>query len=249
MRAIWKGSISFGLVNIPVSVCGAVEAKQVSFHQVHKSCKGRIKYRKYCPYCEKEVPDHEIVKGYKTPGGIITVTDDDLADVSLDSLKTIELAGFIKEKEVDPLFYQKPYYLLPEKSDQPYWLLYHALKKTGKVGIARFAVHSREHLALVRPAKGILTLCTLYYPNEIREVEGSAPVKPNSQHMDLAVSLIEQQTIKFKPEQYRDRYQDALEKMLEKKKPEAPPAEPKNITDLLEALKLSIEQSKNKKSA
>ncbi|MDH7577859.1 MAG: Ku protein [Bacillota bacterium] len=247
MRANWKGSISFGLVHIPVKVCGAVEANQIVFHQVHQACKNRIRYQKYCPYCEKVVPDYEIIKGYQTPDGIIPVTGQDLAEVDLPSLKTIELAGFIKEKGVDPLFYQKPYYLFPDNSEQPYWLLYHALKKSGKVGIARFAVHSREHLALIRPAKGVLALCTLYYPEEIREVEGVSPKKPEVQHMDLALGLIEQQTVDFKPELYKDRYRESLEKMLEKKMPEVQSASPPQITDLVEALRLSIEKAKDKK--
>lgn len=245
MHSIWKGSISFGLVNIPVRVCGAVEAKQVSFNQVHEPCKSRIKYQKYCPQCGKEVPAHEIIKGYQTPEGIITVTEGDLASVPLASLKTIELAGFIKEKKVDPMFYQKPYYLLPDKSDKAYWLLYHSLKKSGKVGIARFAVHSREHLALVRPVNNALALCTMYYPEEIRRVN-EVPAKTDTKQLELAMSLIEQQTIDFEPECYRDRYQEALQKMLEGKQPEPAPAPPQRVTDLMEALRQSIEKAKEK---
>lgn len=186
MQAIWKGSISFGLVNIPVKVCGAVEAKRVTFNQFHEHCKSRIKYQKYCPICNKEVPAQEIIKGYQTNRGMIPITEGDLASIPLASLKTIELDGFIKEQKVDSMFYQKPYYLLPEKSDQAYWLLYHALKKSGKVGIARFSVHSREHLALVRPAGNALTLCTLYYPDEIRKVN-NVPAKPDKKHLELAM--------------------------------------------------------------
>ncbi|OPX87350.1 MAG: putative DNA repair protein YkoV [Pelotomaculum sp. PtaB.Bin104] len=244
MRPIWKGSISFGLVNIPVKVCGAVEAKQVSFNQIHDQCKGRIKYKKYCPSCDKEVAADEIIKGFQTSSGMIAIDEDELAAIPLPTLKTLELDGFIKEKKVDPMFYQKPYYLLPDKSDQAYWLLYHSLKKTGKVGIARFAVHSREHLALIRPTKNVLTLCTLYYPEEIREAK-EVPLKPDAKQMELTVSLIEQQTIEFEPELYKDRYKEALEKMLEGKKPEHAPAK-QNTVDLMEALMLSIEKSMKK---
>lgn len=178
MQAIWKGSISFGLINIPVKVCGAVEAKKISFNQIHEPCKTRIRHQKYCPHCKKEVLTHEIIKGYETQRGMIPITENDLASVPLASLKTIELDGFIKEQKVDSMFYQKPYYLLPEKSDQAYWLLYHALKKSGKVGIARFSFHSREHLAIVRPAGNALILCNLYYPNEIRKIN-EVPAKPD----------------------------------------------------------------------
>jgi len=245
MQSIWKGSISFGLVNIPIKVCGAVEANQVTFNQVHESCMHRIKYKKYCPHCEKAVPTREIIKGYQTPGGMIIVNENDLASIPLQSLKTIELDGFIKEKDVDSIFYQKPYYLLPDKSNQAYWLLYHSLKKSGRVGIARFAVHSREHLALVRPTKNVLTLCTLYYPEEIRQIN-ETPAKPDPKQLDLALSLIKQQTIEFEPELYKDRYKEALEKMLARKQPEPAPTESTKVTDLMEALRLSIEQSKEK---
>lgn len=249
MRTIWKGSLSFGLVNIPVNVSGAVEANQVAFNQIHEPCKSRIRYHKYCPHCDQEVANEEIIKGYQTPGGMITVTDEDLAAVPLPSLKTVELAGFIREKDVDALMYQKPYYLLPNGSDKAYWLLYHALKKSSKVGIARFAVHSREHLALVWPARGILTLCTLYYPEEIREVQGVASEKPDAKQMELATQLIEQQTIDFRPEEFTDRYREALEKMLEKKKPEPMPAAEKaaGIVDLMDVLRASVKKAKKAK--
>lgn len=248
MRSIWKGSISFGLVNIPVRVCGAIDAKQVSFNQVHEPCKSRIKYQKYCPFCEREVQTYEIIKGYQTPSGVITVSESELMSVPLPSLKTIDLDGFTKERSVDPLFYQKPYYLLPDKSDQAYWLLYNALKKSRKVGIARFSVHSREHLALVRPVRGVLTLSTLYYPEEIREIN-ETPLKPEVKQMELAMSFIEQQTIDFRPDLYNDRYKEALEKMLEGKIPETAPVESPRVTDLMEALRLSIEKAKKKQKS
>jgi len=248
MHSIWKGSISFGLINIPVKVCGAVQTSQVSFNQLHESCKTRIKHKKYCPQCEKEVPAEEIIKGYQVTGGIIPVTDSDLASVPLPSLKTIELDGFIKEKQVDPMYYHKPYYLQPDKSDQAYWLLYHSLKKSGKVGIARFAVHSREHLALIRPANKMLTLCTLYYPEEIRATS-EIPAKPDARHMELAMSLIEQQTIDFNPEMYQDRYREALVKMLEGKQPLPKQTATPEVMDLMEALRLSLEKSKEKQKS
>lgn len=119
---------------------GTVNANQVSFNQIHEPCKSRIKYRKYSPHCEKEVPAEEIIKGYQTDQGMITVTENDPDSIPLPSLKTIELDGFIKDKKVDPMFYQKPYYLLPNRSDNSYWLLYHALKQSGRASIARFAV-------------------------------------------------------------------------------------------------------------
>jgi len=248
MHSIWKGNISFGLVNIPVKVCGAVEANQVSFNQVHEPCRTRIRYQKVCPHCEKEVSPKEIIKGYQVPGGMITVTDNDLASIPLPSLKTIELEGFIKEKQVDPMYFQKPYYLLPEKSDRAYWLLYHSLKKSGKVGIARFAVHSREHIALVRPANNVIALCTLYYPEEIRAVN-EAPMKPDPKHMELALNLIEQQTVEFKPEAYKDRYREALVKILEGEQPDPGPVAAPKAIDLMEALRLSIEKSKEKQKS
>lgn len=248
--AIWKGSITFGLINIPVKVCGAVEARQVSFNQIHEPCKSRIRHKKYCPHCDKDVNADDILKGYQAPDGIITLTAADLASVPLPTLKTIELDGFIKEKQVDPMYFQKPYYLEPDKgSSQAYWLLFHSLKKSGKVGIARFAVHSREHLALVRPTHNTLTLCTLYYPEEIR-VSREVPMKPDTKHLDLAISLIEQQTIEFKPESYKDRYRESLEKMLDKKQPvPAPETALPAAQDLMEALRLSLEKSKKKQKS
>jgi len=140
MHSIWKGSISFGLINIPVKVIGAVEPTRVSFNQIHKTCKSKIKYQKYCPSCDRQVPLDEIIKGFQTGDAMVIVTEKDLELVPLPTLKTIELDGFIKENKVDPMLYQKPYYLIADKSDRAYWLLCHALKKSGKAGIARFAV-------------------------------------------------------------------------------------------------------------
>lgn len=143
------------------------------------------------------------------------------------------------------MFYQKPYYLLPDKSDKAYWLLYHSLKKSGKVGIARFAVHSREHLAL-GPVNNALALCNLYYPEEIRRVN-EIPAKPDTKQLEMAISLIEQQTIDFEPECYNDRYQEALVKMLEGKRPVPAPEQPQRVTDLMEALREIIEKAKEKR--
>ena len=252
MRTIWKGNISFGLVNIPVQVSGAVQANNVSFNMLHKDCKTRIRYQKYCPECEKDIQHEDIIKGYQTPDGVVTVTEEELEQIKLPSLRTVELAGFIKEIEVEKNYYQKPYYLLPDgRSDKAYWLLYHSLKKSRKAGIARFAVHSREHLALVRPIDKILTLSTLYYPEEIKPVQGISPGKPDLKEMDLALSLIDQQTVKFEPKEYTDRYKASLEEMLAKKKPEQhEDSRPAEITDLLDTLKKSIKEAeKNRESA
>lgn len=193
----------------------------------------------------------EIERAIEAAGGIITVTDEDLEAISLPTIKTVELAGFIREADVDPLYYSKPYYLLPDgRSYTPYWLLYNALKKSKKAGIARFSTHGREHLALVRPANKVLTLNSLYYPEEIREVDEKnlSPVRADQKHLELALSFIDQQTVDFDPSLYNDRYKEALEKMIGAKKPEPLPAAGKQgqVLDLLEALRKSVEKGKEK---
>lgn len=254
MRAIWSGSISFGLVNIPVRLYSATATEsKVEFDLLHKKDMSPIRYAKVCKVEGEEVPNDEIVKGFEYEDGqYVIMTDDDFQRAHPAITQTIEVTGFTSEVEIDDIYFEKPYYLEPDKgAAKAYTLFREALKRSGKVGIARFIMRNREHMAAIKPSGDVLVLDQLRYHSDIHKPdELKLPSSENvvEAELELAMALVDKLTMPFKPEEYKDTYSDELHKVIEEKaagrvpvaQGEAPT--PTDVTDLISALKKSLEK-------
>src|SRR5215218_3857486 len=255
MRSIWSGAISFGLVNIPVKVNSAIEAGEgLNFDMLSKKDLAPIRYARIDTKTEKEVAWKDIVKGFQyAKGKYVVVTDEDFAKASPEKSKTIDIVQFVKEEEIDPIYYEKPYYVTADKgAAKSYHLLIKALEETKTVGLAEFMLRNRMHICALKAHEGILLLNQMRYHEEIREVpevqtkgERIAP-----KELQLAVKLVEQLTEEFKPDAFKDTYINELKKVIKAKAAgkEIHIAEPKKTTatvkDLMEVLKQSLETRK-----
>jgi DNA end-binding protein Ku len=260
MHTMWKGSISFGLVNIPIKMYAATEEKLVRFRSLHKECQTPIKMERSCPHCKKEVPWAEVVKGYEYQDDKFVVMEkDELEKLLPDQGKTIEIIDFVDLKEIDPIYFQKTYFLgAQDAKSKAYALLRKALQDTGKIGIAQITMRSKQTLAVVRVYKDCLLMETIFYPDEVREV-GLVPDVPqnldlNEKEVLMANQLIEQLTTAFDPDKYQDDYRIALEDIIQKKIQgeevvEAKEVKNEKVVDLMEALKASLEAAKKKPSS
>src|SRR5262245_17610464 len=256
MRAIWKGAVSFGLVSIAVKLYSATEEKDIRFHQVHRSDGGRIKYKRVCSVCGEEVSYDDIAKGYDIGGGeMVILTDDDFADLPLSTSRAIDVLQFVPAEQVDPILYNKAYYLEPEGvAAKPYVLLRNALTESDRVAIVKVALRQREQLATLRVRDGVLVLNTMLWPDEIRQpafdfLDEDITVRP--QELQMAASLIESMAGDFKPDEFTDEYRDALQKVIEAKVSgqeivAAPAAEeaPSGAIDLMAALRASVDRAR-----
>ncbi|MDA8353546.1 MAG: Ku protein [Firmicutes bacterium] len=258
MHTIWKGSISFGLVNIPVRMFTATQSKSVSFRSLHKKCKTPIKYHRYCPTCEEDIPWDEVVKGYEyADNQFVLMEKEELESILPEQRKSIEIMDFVKLEEIDPIYFDKTYYLGPgDNGDRAYSLLRDAMDKTGKIGVAKITIRSKQSLAVVRVYQNCLVMETIFYPDEVRDA-GQIPDVPQNldlpeKEMDMAEQLIENLTTQFDPDQYQDEYRQAVEEAIDKKIKgeeivEAPEKQPERVVDLMDALKASLEESGRKK--
>lgn len=253
MRPIWKGAISFGLVNIPIKLYTATESKDIKFRFLHKECKSPIRYQRFCPVCNEEVGNNELVKGYEYESGhFVVMEDEDFEKIPLESVKAIEIIDFVDLSEIDPIYFVKSYYLAPtELGLKPYHLLFKAMQETGKIAIARVVLRSKETLACLRLYEKALLMETIYYPNEIRSPEIlpelHTEVNVNKNELKVAKDLIMNLSTEFKPEKYTSNYREALMKFIEAKiagEEITIPQQPENATvvDLMEALKASLAQ-------
>jgi DNA end-binding protein Ku len=252
-RAIWSGSISFGMVTIPVKLYGATESKDISFNLLHSTCGTRLKQVRWCPTDEVEVPWNETARGYEyAKGQYVVLTEEDFANLPLPSKHTIELSAFVEAREIDPVFYERSYYLEPdERGVKPYALLLKALEKKKLTAVATITIRKKEQLCALRPHEGLLMLETLYYPDEVRakpEVDASAP-KVTERELDMAFTLIELLQKEFDPEEYHDHYREALQQVIEAKLEgrevvESPEVQDTKIIDLADALRRSVEAAK-----
>ena len=251
-RAIWSGSISFGMVSIPVKLYGATESRDISFNQLHRKCRTRVKQLRYCPTCDREVEWNELVRGFEyAKDEYVMLTDEDLAALPLASAHTIELDAFVEREEIDPTYYEKTYYLEPDRNaEKPYALLLQALEKKKLTALATIAIRKKEQLCALRPSSGTLMLETLFYPDEIRahttDLKG---VKVNDRELDMAFALIDLLTKPFQPEEYHDHYREALAKLIDakldgKQVEKAPAAGGAKVIDLADALKKSLAAAK-----
>ena len=255
-RAIWSGSIGFGMVSIPVKLFGATESKDISFNLLHITCGSRLRQLRWCPTDEKEVPWSEIVRGYEyAKDQYVTLTDEDFEKLPLPSKHTIDLTAFVKEEEIDPVYYERSYHLAPdERGEKAYALLIRTLEKKGLTAIATNPIRKKEQLCALRPKDGALLLETLYYPDEIRKRPEMDldKVKITERELDMAFTLIDLLRKPFDPEEYADNYREALTQVIDAKLEgrevvEAPPSRESKVIDLADALRKSVEAAKKSK--
>jgi DNA end-binding protein Ku len=260
MHTIWKGSISFGLVNIPIKLHSATEDRDIKLRSLHKECHTPIKYEKICPVCEKEIDHKDIVKGYEvTKGKFVVLEEEELNQIKeVNAEKTVEILDFIKIDEIDPIFYDRSYFVSPnDGGKKAYSLLRKALVTSGKVGIAKITMRSKEQLSVVRVYENTLVMETIHYPDEVRTSKDVPNVPENDEisekELETATMLIEQLTSEFQPENYHDEYRERLSQLIESKQTgekivtakEKAPKE--NVTDLMAALQASIDSTNTEK--
>jgi len=256
MRAIWKGSIAFGLVSIGVKLYSATEEKDVSFHQVRRSDGSRVRYRRVAEADGEEVAYADIAKGYELPSGeTVILTDEDFADLPLPSTRVVDVLQFVPIDQVDPIYFAKSYYLEPEKPAlKPYVLLRDALDTSGQAGLVKVAIRNREQLALLRVRDGVIVMSTMIWPDEIREADFNfldEDVDVRQQERAMADSLVASMAGDFNPEEYTDDYRDALQRVIDAKvegrevvEPEEAQPSASNVVDLMSALRASVEAAK-----
>jgi len=258
MHTVWKGSISFGLVNIPVKLHTATENKDIKLRQLHKECHSPINYEKTCPVCDKEVKNEEIVKAYEySKNKFVVLDDEELERLKKENEdKAVEIIEFVKLEEIDPIYFERSYFLAPDSGGgKAYALLRKALSDSGKIGVAKITIRSKEQLAIVRVYKDTLLMETIHFPDEVRS-HSEVPNIPSDeklvqQELDTARLLIDQLTTEFNPEKYTDDYRTALLELIEQKKngeatvtaTEKDPVIPSDMTDLMAALQASLDKT------
>ena len=262
-RAIWKGSISFGLVNIPIALYPATRREEFKFRLLRKSDLSPVSYKRVAEKDGKEVPWDQIVKGYEyEKGKYVVLKDEDFERVDLEATQTVDIQDFVDQEEIDPIFFYKPYYLEPQKGgDKAYALLRDALKDSNKVGIAKVVIKTRQYLAGVKPEDGVLVLELMHFADELADpgkLHVSKKTEVGKLEMNMAKSLIDSMSSKWNPEKYRDDYREALMEVIEEKveaggkeieeKPKKA-RKPTKVIDLVSVLQKSLEQTGGKKKA
>jgi DNA end-binding protein Ku len=261
VRAIWKGNISFALVTIPISLFSATRRNELSFHYLHKKDMSPVSYKRFCDTEDVEVPWEEITRGYEyEKGQHVEITEEDLDKADIELTKTIAITEFVQEEEIDPVYFDKPYYLEPQKGgERAYALMREALGLSKKVGIAKVVLKSREHLAAVKTVGDMMTMQTMRFAHEI--VDAGSLNLPKIQdiskkEMDLANMLIDSMSDTFDPAKYKDDYHDKVMEIIQAKiqgvAPATPVAKakgPGKVVDLMEILKQSLTETKKGKTA
>jgi DNA end-binding protein Ku len=252
-RSIWSGSITFGLVNVPVRLYSAIQEHKLRFHFVHEPDSSPIGYQKICKHEEKPVPDKEIVKAYEVRSGeYVIMSDEDFAAAQVEGYKTIDITDFVPYEDIDPIYFAHPYLVGPQAgAEKVYSLFVRAMEQSELAAIAKFVMRDRQHLGALRVREGMITLEQLHFADEIRPVKDVKPekAKVDRRELEMASELIESFRSEWKPEQYRDTYRDALMKIIEAKRkgkevrPAAPVAE-EEPPDLLAALRASVDRAK-----
>lgn len=260
MHTVWKGSISFGLVNIPIKLHAATEDKDVKLRQLHKECNTPISYKKVCENCNKEVTEEDIVKAYEyTKNKFVVLDAEDLENLKKENEdKAVEIIDFVKLEEIDPIYFERSYFMSPDTTGtKAYTLLRKTLEDSGKIGIAKIMIRSKEQLAIVRVYQDTLIMETIHYPDEVRSIS-DVPNIPSEQivvqkELETALMLVDQLTTAFDPTKYTDDYRTALMELIEEKKngntvtANAVEKElPNNVTDLMSALQASLNKTKKK---
>ncbi len=258
-RAIWSGAISFGLVNIPVKLFSAVSKKTVRFHQLDSKDNTRIQQKRVNPATGEEVPYEQLVKGFElSPDRYVVVRPEELESIEPKKTRTIEIEDFVEIDQIDPIYYDHPYYLAPGTgAAKPYKLLLEALKESGRVGIARVVIRSKEQLVAIRPRDDVLTMETLLFGDEVvppedlgDDLEATSDAKATKKEVQMAQQLIDSLSSDFDPSKYKDEYREAVLDMIERKAEgqeiavQEVPDEPAEVPDLMAALEQSIAQAK-----
>jgi len=256
-RAIWSGSISFGLLNVPVRLYSAVSRQTVRFRELREGDGSRVKHKRVAESDGKEVPYEKIVKGYEyAPDQYVVLSRDELAELEPQRSRAIEIQDFVDLDDIDPIYFEQPYFLGPDKgAERAYALLVQAMKDSRKVAVARFVLRNKEHLAAIRPMGDVLTLTTMRFHDEVSDpqdldgevFEEAKPKKPEKRELEMAKQLIESLTSDFEPDKYHDEYREELLDLLERKAEgkevvSAPTEEPKptKAPDLMAALEESL---------
>ena len=260
-RAIWSGAISFGLVNIPVKLYSAVSRKTVRFHQLHDADGARIQQKRVCPKDGEEVPYDNVVKGYEIgPDRYVVVTPDELDAIAPEKTRTIDIEDFVELDQIDPMYFDHPYYLAPDKgADKAYALLLRAMHESGRVAIARVVIRSKEQLVAIRPAGGALAMETMLFADEVLPPERMDELpdkqKTSKRELEMAQQLIDSLSGDFDPEKYRDEYRERVLELIERKAQgeevvlQPVEEEPAKVPDLMAALEQSIASSKRQSGA
>lgn len=260
MRTIWKGAISFGLVNVPIKLSTATTKKNISFRMLHDKCKTPVNMHRHCSVCDVDVDYSELVKGYEyEKNKFVVLKDEDFDNLPVKSTKTIDIIDFVKLEEIDPIYYIKTYYLSPaEGGEKPYLLLKKALEKTEKVAISKITIRNKESLAVVRAMDKTLALETMFFADEIRSTEEinikgmEEKITLSEKEEELAIEIINNLTAEFMADKYTDDYREELLKIIrekiEGKEVEMPEtiATDNKVLDLMERLKASVEASEKK---
>jgi len=261
MRTLWKGAVSFGLVNIPIKMYVATEHKDLKFNFLHKECMNPIQYRKFCSHCDREIASEEIVRGYEyQKGSYVVINEEDLDRIPLENTKTIDILDFVDLTQVDPIYFDKTYYLEPSQGgEKAYGLLVEAMSQTGKVAIAKVMIRSKQSLAALRIKDQVLIMETIFWPDEIRSPSalnlGVDRSKLHDNEIKMAVSLIENLSTSFEPAKYQNEYRQTLWELIESKivgkevVAAAPVADRDNVVDLMEALKASVKLAEETRQA
>ena len=253
-RALWNGSLSFGLVNVPVALHSAVRDLDVHFHQLHAKDGARIEMRRFCSEEDREVDLDEIGSGYDLDGTQVVLTDDELESLSPARTRTIEIASFVDLADIDPLLFDHPYWLVPTGESQgplrAYRLLVEVMGGTERVALGRFVLRTKEHLVAVRVRDGLLALTTMRFADEVRDTDGidAGGRKPPKEQLDQAVALVDALTVDWDPSAYEDRYRKRLQAIVRKKqqgqtiKAPAQGEQPSPTTDLMAALRKTLDE-------
>lgn len=258
MKSIWRGSVSFALLSIPVKAYGATRSKSVSFHLLHKKCSTPLNYERHCASCKAIVPWEDAVHGYEyEKGRFVTLTAQELAKIPVETAKSIDILRFVEIDEIEPIYYEKAYYLEPEQGgERAYALLLETMKSSGKAALAKVAFKEKEHVSVIRPRGPALVLHTLYYADEVVATDAlSLPskIRPDPKELNLASELIKKFVGKFNIEAYHDEYRDALMGVIKSKisghEIKAPPKrEAAKVVSLMDALKKSIQKEEKRKA-
>ncbi len=246
---VWKGHITFGLVSFPIKLYSAARGESVSFNQLHQTDGSRVKQVLYCQAEDKPIPRSEIVKGYEyEKDKYVVIDEEDLKKAAPQTAKVMEILEFVKTSEIDPVYFDASYYVAPDEAgERPYALLFEALRRSGYAGVAKVAMHNREHTVVLRPGAHGILMHTMYYAAEVRKMEefrtDTSPIK--AQELELATLLIERLAAGFEPEKYKDTYRENVMAMIEAKRQgrevvETPAPQPAKVVDILEALKQSL---------